>query len=263
MAGLPLLGLTMLFVAPVLALWLPQLEFLGGDSAFRRLRWSVPAGAALVAVGLLGWALATAGFDSEYPRPDQIAYELDADAGAARWISFDRSPDDWTGQFFPDDATRAGHDRPVYGSATAFSAPAPLVEIARPEVGVLSDTTEGEVRTLEMRLSSPRGTTEMATAIQAAGPILAASVDGRPLDLGDYAPAGDGELDIIYANVPATGWTLTLQVQSPEPVLIEIEEATDGLPELPGMTIAPRPADTMPSPLYPADATLVRRTFTI
>jgi hypothetical protein len=103
----------------------------------------------------------------------------------------------------------------------------------------------------------------MSTAIRATGPIISAIVDGREVDLDSYAPADDGDMNLIYANVPPGGWELRLSVRSNAPIVIKVEESTDGLPAVPGMTILARPADTMPSPLYARDATVIKRSFSI
>jgi hypothetical protein len=259
MLGVPALGMTMLFVAPVVALFVPHLHFLGGASDSWRIRWAVPAVAGVTAVALFGWAGMTSSFDAQHPRPDSVAYTLNADSNEARWVSFDQELDDFTRQFFPADVARGEYERLIYGATPAFTAAAPVAAIPPPEVTVLSETTDGEARTLRLRLTSPRGTTEMTTVVTAPGPIVAATVDGRTVDLGDYAPARAGDLTVIYANVPAGGWELTFTVRSTEPVTIALEEATDGLPDVPGMTIPERPAETMPSPLYARDATIVTR----
>ncbi|HEU5424318.1 MAG TPA: M28 family peptidase, partial [Nitrolancea sp.] len=54
----PLLGIVMVVVAPLLALFLPHLHFLAGDPGGPR-RWAVPAATALVALALIGWGNAT------------------------------------------------------------------------------------------------------------------------------------------------------------------------------------------------------------
>ncbi|HMM41244.1 MAG TPA: M28 family peptidase [Thermomicrobiales bacterium] len=262
MLGMPILGLTMLFVAPIVALLLPHLHILGGASESRRLRWAVPGTATLVAVALFGWGIATSGFDAKHPRPDSIAYEMNADTGQAQWVSFDTSLDDWTGEFFPAGTKKVDHEWLATGSRPAFTAPAPAVSLAAPEITVLDDTTTGDIRTLRLRLTSPRGTSEMATAVDVPGEIVSATVNGHEVDLGDYAPAREGELTLIYANVTDGGWELTVAVRSTDPLTVRLEEITRGLPEAPSMDVPPRPADTMPSPVFPRDPTIVMRTFT-
>ena len=250
--GIPLLGLLALFVAPLGGLLVLHFDLLAGESTSGR-RWLVPGILALVAVALIVWANATSGFDAAQPRTDRIAYELDADSGETRWVSPDRHLDAWTAQFFP-----AGTIRGDAG----FAAPAPAVPLAALEATVLSDTAGGDVRTLRLRLSSPRGADEFQVSVAASGEIVTAAVDGRPLDLSDYSLAREGRLYLTYAGVQPAGAELTLAVRSPGPITIDVAETTSGLPDLPGMTIRPRPADIMPALGFPRDPTIVRRTFT-
>ena len=252
LTGIPLLGLSALFVAPLGSLLVLHFDLLASESMPGR-RWFVPGGLALVTVALIAWGNATSGFDAGHPRTDRIAYELDADTGEARWVTPDRDLDAWTAQFFPAGTTR---------SDAGFAAPAPAVPLAAPELTVLSDTIDGDVRTLQLRLSSPRGADEFQVSIAAPGEIVAAAVDGRPLDLREYNLAREGRLYLIYAGVQPAGAELMLAVRSPEPITIEVTETANGLPEVPGMAIQPRPADIMPALGFPRDPTIVRRTFT-
>ena len=128
--GLPMLGLAMLFVAPLIGLFGPHFDLLSG-----RRRWGVPGVAALVAVALIAWGNATSGFDAAHPRPNRIAYELDADTGAARWVSADHDLDAWTAQFFPSGVTR--------GADGLWTTPAPAVALPTPEVAVVNDRHDG------------------------------------------------------------------------------------------------------------------------
>jgi hypothetical protein len=104
---LPLFAVPMHFVALVLGLLIPHLALLVGNApqqAPPAQRWLVPGGAALVSILVIVVANATSGFSAEHPRPDHIAYELNADTGEATWVSTDRHLDAWTKQFFGDSA---------------------------------------------------------------------------------------------------------------------------------------------------------------
>jgi hypothetical protein len=261
LSGIGLLGVLMLFVAPLAGLFVPHLHFLTGDLDGSRRRWGVPATLAMVAVVLIGWPYTTSGFDAEHPRPDRIGYELNVDTGQAVWVSYDRQLDDWTGQFFPSGTESTDHETALLGTLPAFVTPAPVVAIAPPEIIVLSDTFEGDVRTLRLRLNSPRGARIMVADIDAPGEVVALAVDGRRLDLRGLDWLGDGEFPVIYRNAPPAGWQLTLAVRSSEPVVIDIEEVKDGLPDVPGITREPRPAEMMAAPGYAADPTTVIRSF--
>lgn len=259
--GVPVLGLTMIFVAPVVALLLPHLHLLGGAAAGRR-RWVVPGTAAVIAVALFGWGIATAGFDAEHPRPDVIAYELNADTGQASWVSVDTSLDNWTRQFFPTGTRLIDHTWIATGTQSAFMNPAPFVALPNPEVAVLSDSTVDGVRTLHLRLMSPRGISEVGAEISVTGEIVAAAVNDHQMNLANATTVRDGKLKLIYANASASGWELKISVRSDHPISVRLEEVTRGLPDVPGMTVPPRPANTMPAPIFPRDPTVVLRTFT-
>jgi Peptidase family M28 len=257
LSGAPMLGLLGLFVVPVLFLLFPQFDFLGANGS-PRARWLVPAVAAGMAVVLFGWAAARSGFDSEHPRPDRIAYELDADNGTARWISADRRLDAWTAQFFPGDPSRA--DAEVDGEAvSAFVAQAPIVDLAVPQARVASDKVVSGGRELRLRLSSPRNAPTLAVTVDAPSAISAATLEGVPLELG--SAGSDGRLELTYAGLPRAGVTLTLSLASDEPVSIELADSSHGLPQIPGFDVRPRPDTFTPGPGMMLDPTTARTTF--
>ena len=260
--GIPFLGAWVLFIAPLVGLYLLQIQMLGGSARQPRL-WVVPAMAAVAAVALIGWGMTTSGFDAEHPRPDHIAYDLDADTGQARWVSIDQELDAWTSQFFPEDATRGEYEIDAGMTVPAYLAPTTTMPIEVSTITVEDDVIVDGVRTVTFRVTSPRVTAELQLLVQGQGELLAASVDGRDLDLSDYAPAAEGELDLSYVSSNAADVEITIAVRSPEPVEIALRETSYGLPEVPGMTVEPRPPGYMPATGFPLDATIVRQTFTI
>jgi hypothetical protein len=263
MAGtVPVLGVWALFIAPLIGLYLLHLNALSGG-ATRPYRWAVPGVTALVALLLLGWTSITSGFDAEHPRPNHVAYELNADTGEARFVSLDPELDSWTSQFFPDDPATADYEVQAGMEITAFSAPTTAVALETAAVDVVTDATTDGVRKLTFRITSPRGAPELQAEIIAKGEILSASIDGRALDLTDYASARDGELRFGYAGIDTDGIELTLAVQSTKVVALAVTEITYGLPEIPGLTVRPRADDQMPAAGFPPDATVVRKTFSI
>lgn len=260
--GFPFLGLWALFVAPLLGLSIPQLRLLSGQTGGFR-RWSVPTTATVAAVVLIVLGNVTSGFDATHPRPDHIAYELDADSGEARWVSIDQNLDEWTSQFFQGDPVRGDFDIDGGVTVSAFVAPAPVVDVESLSIELLNDTTVDDMRTLTFRLLSPRNAARLDAEITGQGEITAAAIDGRSLDLGDYALTGAGKLQFGYSGVEDSGVEVSLTLRSTAPVSIAITEMTYGLPEIPGMTIQPRTPEFMPATGMPLDATVVRKAFTI
>ena len=260
--NVPVLGLWAIFIAPLVGLYLFHLNALSGGGT-RPARWLVPGVTALVAIALLGFSSLASGFDAEHPRPNHIAYELNGDTGEARFVSLDPELDSWTGQFFPDDPATADYEIQAGTVATVFSAPTTAVAIETVEVAMVSDAAEDGVRTVTFRITSPRGAPELQAEIIAGGEILTATMDGRALDLSEYAPARDGAFRFGYSGIDADGIELTMTVQSAEALELSITETTYGLPEIPGLIVRPRSDDQMPAAGFPPDATVVRKTFSI
>lgn len=253
--GMPVFGLLALFVAPAVLLLMPHFDMLAGAEG--KDRWVLPVAAGLVAVGLIGYANLTSGFDTKHPRPNHMSYVLDANTGAAEWVSFDFHLDSWTDDFIPAGTERADYETVTWGIFQAYTSEAPAVDLAAPTITVEQDAISGDLRTLDLRLASPRGASEMRVRIDAPGEIVAATLDGRVLDLTDYIWAADGDLKFSYINVPPAGFELSLTVRSTAPLTITAIDTSTGFPDIPGLAIQPRPADMMPAPLYPRDATEV------
>jgi len=212
----------------------------------------VPISTLLISVMLLGAAVATSGFSATHPGTDSVTYQLNADTGQATWQSSDQRLDDWTHQFFP------SHSGPG-----PFSAQAPTVALAAPGVSLTSDTMSGNVRTLRVQVTSPRHAEDAIVQVEAQGKIVAATVDGKPFDLSVLPESAPHRLQFTYYALPEKGFELTLVIASAAPVKITVQDVSNGLPSIPGMTIRPRPAYLMPA-LIPTwqDPTMVSKSFT-
>jgi hypothetical protein len=221
--GIPLFGVTTLFVLPQLLLLLPHYELLTGRAG--RKRWWLTRAAAALAVGLGGWAVATAGFDADKPRPDHISYVYDADADRAMWGSYDRHLDEWTATFFGEDAARGPYETAAWGTFEAFTAPAPRVELTPPRFEAAPVHTGDAVRGLDGRIVVPTSAREVRVHVQAPSSIRTASLDGRTMDLSSYKPASDGTLALNYVAPPADGFRLSLRLGEPtdERIRVEVE----------------------------------------
>lgn len=267
---LPMIALLpALFVALLAGLLLPLFAASGQGQPGR-------IGIALLAAGLLvvvGVAL-TAEFNEARPKPNMVAYRMDANAGAAEWITGAANVpgqrasllDEWTTQFFA-----AGVEEARYSpwgafmddSYPAYRSPAPLVDLPAPTVEVLSATTDAaNQRQLQLRFVSPRNAAVMLARLSTAGQIVAATVAEQPMaEISTTSPAAS--LNLGFYSVAGEGVVLTLTQREPAPVTVLMEDHTYALPVLEGMSIQPRPAWMMPSPTFVSDATLIRQTVTI
>ncbi|GAA1750922.1 M28 family peptidase [Kocuria aegyptia] len=225
-----------------------------------RRRWVIPA-VLLATAGTLGIASqVAAGFNTERPRPDYIEYALDAETDRAQWISAGTAPDDWTEQFYPEGfsadqlAFSPGY---FFGqSIDVITAPAPSLELAPPEVKLIEERTENGVRTVTMRLTSPRGAPTAHLDLDLPGDLVAADVEGQDLLVPEGRPVR--ELPITAYNVDQEGMQITVSTRGAGPITGTLTDYSNGLPTVSGVTIRPRPADHMPAPYDFRDPTSVR-----
>ena len=206
----------------------------------------------LTAVGLLAAGNIISPYNSKYPKSSYIVYSLNADSGEASWGS-DRRPDEWTSQFFD-----VGKKNVPVGSWTTK---APALDLPVDKLEVVNDRITEGVRVLDLRITSARGPRMIIMAVENAAEISAATVQGKRIELGDWSRTGKNEWELSYAGIPKEGVNLSLTMSPHRQVKIRVASYTDGLPQVPGFTIRPRPNYIIPSSF--SDVTRVARTFVL
>ena len=249
-------GGVMILLVLLLGLLTPQLGLLTTSR-----KWVLPGVTAAACVCLLVAGSLTGGFNREHPKPNSMLYGLNADTSQAVWASADASPDAWTSQFLT--ANRKSGSLADYfpGSPRPFlQADAPAVALAAPQVVVLSDATDGGIRTLRLRLSSPRRATVMTINLGADAQVVGGEVGGRPLSMQPVAGGrADAPWSLQYYALPPEGVELSLQVRSSKPVDVRAVDQSYGLPPLPDMS--PRPEQFIASIFPFSDSTFVSKSY--
>jgi hypothetical protein len=248
-----LTGLVVLLVG----LLIPQLSLITTP-----LKWLLPGAAAVVAVSLFIVGSAKTELSAQHPKQDSLFYGLDADTGKAVWASNEERTDEWTAKFLDTNAQdrtlpeffNSDTDRLfLVGEAT----PATL---AAPNVALLDDRADGDIRTLRFRITSPRRAAIISLYVDAETKVLKSAVNGHSLDE-DSAPAsgeGTANWSMRYYALPVEGIELTYETRSTQPFKIRAVDQTFGLPDDASRT---RPAHIVPSSLPITDATFVSKSF--
>ncbi|HJR08605.1 MAG TPA: M20/M25/M40 family metallo-hydrolase [Pyrinomonadaceae bacterium] len=259
-AALPLFlsGAVMLLVLLVVGLLIPHLHIITSGR-----KWLLPAASLLVTIALLVGGTLTSGFDKEHPRPDNLFYGLDTDAGKAFWASLDDKPDEWTTQFFPQPVSRSPVTEFLPLITVDFmKSPAPLAPLAPPEATVLSDTpTNSGGRTLRLRINTPRQASVLSVYVNPKVEISSAQVNGKPLPTNAAQGMAETGWSLLYYAMPASGAELTLEVKTAQPVEMRVIDISHGLPQTLTQTLRARP-DNIISTFFPfSDTTLVSKSF--
>lgn len=221
-------------------------------------KFAVPTVAVLVAIAFLVAGSMTAGFNKQHPKPNVVFYGLNADTGAAKWLSTDLQPDEWTSQFFS-----ANYD----GNATAEFIPfyqvplltgdAPPVQLAAPTLKVTNDTNDGTVRTITMHVASARQAPLLVAFVSPGIEVEDALVNGTSAIIEDVSVTENG-WGIRYYGVPADGFDLTLKVPAGQQFELRLIDQTFKLPEV---SFRPRPEYMQPGLFAYSDTTLVSKSF--
>jgi hypothetical protein len=204
--------------------------------------------AALAAgIGLLVAGENSAGFDPSHPQQASLFYLQDGQSGKAFWLSSDTQLNRWSAPLFAGVAAPRALPT-LFGQASPqmWAAPAPPLDLAPPQVDVLSDQRSGALRKLVVDVLSEREAPMMFITLEGAT-VLRSSVNGRSLTL---APRADWSVG-AYA-IGADGIRLSLEVEAGKPFLIRVRDRSFGLP--PGLVPA-RPPGLIAQPFGSADST--------
>jgi hypothetical protein len=268
--GLPVIAMMpALFVALLTGLLLPALD----EISRGRRAWAAAAIAALAVVLVAGIAL-TADFSEERPKPNMVAYTLNADTDEAYWVTGGANIggqrqsllDEWTMQFFGN-----GVEETLYSPwgafmepfVPAYRSPAPPLDLPAPTVEVVADSVgESGQRALQLRIVSPRDASALIARISTEGKIVGATLAGEPVaDMSPESPRSTFFFSIYAAA--GEGLEMSLTLAEAAPVTVLLEDHAYGLPEIDNMSIQPRPDWMIPSPTFISDATVVQQTVTL
>jgi hypothetical protein len=252
-------ALVMVTAALLFGLFVPQIQMLT-----RHRRWLLSGALGLVSIAFLIAGGLTSGFDQNRPRPNNILYGFDATAGQSVWASTDAQTDEWTTQFFSQNPQRKSLPEffPLR-SAEFRTASAPVTSLTAPSVEVVTDNRNNGMRTLNLKIASPRQASVIAIGVESDMEVHGTMINGKPIKIeGPGAPpAGATKWGLRYFAVPADGIELTLEAKSSQPLAIRVVDQSYGLPQFPEVSYRPRTASTIPAPLPFTDSVFVSRSF--
>jgi hypothetical protein len=241
-----------------LGLLVPQLTIMTRDR-----KWLLSGVAALVGICFIAAPVLMSGASAQHPKFNSIFYALNSDTGQAMWASMDPKPDEWTSKFLSAKPPRG----PLVGffpQDRLLQNAAPLVPLSPPQVEVVNDEKNGDVRTLRLRLKSSRGAAVLSLFTDSKVEILSASLNDEQLDQNNTAMLrrNKGILNMRYLGIPAEGVLFAVTFRASEPLKIRVVDQSYGIPQIESFPARP---DYM-IPWWPnslSDTTLVSKTFTL
>jgi Peptidase family M28 len=259
--SLSLAGGVMLLVALLSWLLIPQLEFICASRGATR-RWLMPVVALVLGVACLAAALVRNPRNGQEPTPDGLFYVLDASKNRAVFASLDEAPDEFTTQYLTESPARGGMDDylpSIYGMY--LKKETAVLPLDAPRIELISETREGDTRTVKLRVSSPRGAPALSVYLDPQAKVLEASVNAKPL-VGTREQDGEGaRWSLNYSNPGPQGFELTLKTQGAAPLNITAVDQSYELPSAPNTSPKPRPDYIIPATFPLTDSTLVTKSY--
>lgn len=258
--GINLAVIGVIVLAIMLGMLVPQISLIKSGR-----RWLLPAGAALVAIGFVVTAVLMTRVDRLHPRTNSIQYVLNADTGRAVWASNESSPDEWTRQFFSGDTEKGSLDdfMPTRKGSVYLKGAAPAIALPTANVSVLDDSTNNDVRTIRLKVSSAHPAMSISTLDDTAGAIIASTVNGiRFENKGAQAQSQQPSWILKYWSVPEKPLELTLEVRAAQSLKLRLVEQSYELPEMPAMSLKPRPDYMIPARFTDSDSSFVSKSMT-
>ncbi len=257
------LGMTIpaLLVAPVvllLGLLVPYLPYISVPY-----RWALPAASMMACMVFLFVGCLTPRQSAEDPQTNVVNYSVDVNRGEAVWVGdSDARPDEWTSQFFSATAaeTKALPNHFPYADAKFLVSKASNAGLVAEEIEVLEDRLSGDVRTLHLRVTSPRAARLVYLYLEPESRVLFATLGGKRFDYTDPAQSSSPKRwEMSYTAIPEEGFDIFLETNQLGSIKGSLVSYSDGLPRLPDQTIKERPANLMPAP--DSDRTRLIKTF--
>ncbi|MFI5716557.1 M28 family peptidase [Nocardia sp. NPDC051750] len=237
-------------------LLLPALEMLLPASGIRIARaWPAPAIVAVLGVVSVVAGLAVDTADAAHPQRSHLAYVLDADTGRAHWVSAERYPTDWTGEYVTDRDTSGLP--PGYARGALWTGPAEPIDVEGPRLEVRH--RDGD--TVTMHVVSPRSAGSLILRIDRPVDLVTAKIPGAtPVTVpvsGTRSATWPGE--IRFRDLPPEGVDLTVRTPGADRVRVTAMDESHDIDEAPGFR--PRPEDTGASIRADGDLVVVARTY--
>lgn len=225
--------------------------------------WTLPVGAVVLGLGVIVAGVLSNRFDANHPRQDNVTYGLNADTGKAVWASVDERPDEWSRQFFTGQQELGALAEFYPTTRRPFrKSEAPPLQLPAPQVQLLEDQRSNDVRTLRLRITSPRQAPVVAIFADEKTEVLGAAVNSKPIESDEAAtrPGPKAPWGLSYYALPEEGIELAISIKASSPAHFRVIDRTYQLPDVPGLKA--KPEGIIATASQYSDATLVSKSFT-
>jgi hypothetical protein len=232
----------------LLGLLLPQLRLIATP-----FKWALPGAVAVAAIVLLivGVLSNAATTDRSATR---VFYAFNADTGKAVWAGDTSQPDERVTRLLAGSTEKGSlADFAYLRKSREYSLnAAPLPQMGPPEISIVEDKSSEGIRTLKMRVYSPRQAGVVAIYLDSSAQVLNASVNNT-LITDEPKDRWGMQID----GVPRQGVEVQMQVKATEQLKLRLVDQTFGLPAVNGVS------NTQAVPSANPDLTMFVKAFSL
>ena len=116
-----------------------------------------------------------------------------------------------------------------------------MASLSLPELEVLEDVREGDVRRVRLSIASTAGATQAHFFIERPAEVVTVALNGESLPGAEKPRNSDEMWSLSYFGPLAPAIELDLAVRSGQAVKMRVVEVARGLPDFPGQSYSPEP----------------------
>ncbi|MFO7673845.1 MAG: M28 family peptidase, partial [Lutibacter sp.] len=199
-------------------------------------------------------------------KPNSVLYVFDSNKNEAYWASYNIETDDFTKQFLGENPSKGSYDENTtaskYRTNIQLHAKAPIINMEKPVISIVSDTVIGADRKLVLRIESPRNANKVELLTKIPIQFKAFMINNEPLKnvtSSEYVfSVQKGTIMNFYRTSKDEIIDIEFIVDKNQVMEIDVFEAKYDLFSNPQFKITPRTEIMMPMPFVLNDATIIK-----
>ncbi len=211
-------------------------------------------------------------FTEDRHKPNSLTYYYNADNQESYWVTYDKVLDDWTKNYLgesPVDASTVIQNvtGSKYGTGYSFAAKGPQKEIPLPEILLLKDSIQGDLRKVTLTITPQRKANLMTLFAPREAVFKDFIVNGLPVpkneSSGNAFDNRRNNLLLSYYVSDNHPFEITYTIPYDSDVLLTLQETSFDLLEHGKFTVPERSESQIPKPFIVTDAVILQKTIDI
>ncbi len=261
--GLKMLAVSAVFTVLLFGLLIPVLGSFKMKNTFALLFL-------LLAIVFMILAHLKSDFSEQRQKPNSLVYLYNTDTNQAHWVTYDKLLDPWTENYFGKSPQNALDVTSLvagskYGSGYTYAVEAPLKNILTPKIILISDSLNGEYRTITLEIQPQREVNRMVLFADKNAVFKDFIVNGQALpyhpDTGNAIDQRKNQTLLSYYVSDHDPLNIVYSFNTKEEYPLILHEMSFDLLEHEQFTIPQRQQTELPKPFITTDAIILQITL--